>query len=107
MQLTQIFAILAVAVAGVVAAPGQQGPPKNKPPPPPPPPPTSVVQKVLSLMPLYFASSNSVFRSTAVATPTRTAVLQIPGLRDIPAWVLLLRLLIATLLPSAATTTRV
>jgi len=53
MQLTQIITILAVAVAGVAAAPGGHQPP---PPPPPPPPskPISVVQQVLSLMPLYF-----------------------------------------------------
>jgi hypothetical protein len=50
MQLTQIFTILAVAVAGVVAVPGGHPPP----PPPPPSKPTSVVQQVLSLMPLYF-----------------------------------------------------
>src|SRR5712664_3412076 len=100
MQLTQIFAILAVAGAGVVAAPGGKPPPPKKPPPQP----TSVVQTVLSLMPLYFASSNSVFRSTAVVTPTRTVARQTPTLVDIPARVFTLRLLTATLLPSAATT---
>ncbi|KAN0081990.1 hypothetical protein V8E54_003288 [Elaphomyces granulatus] len=42
MQLTQIFTILAVAVAGVVAVPGGHQPP----PPPPPSKPTSVVQQI-------------------------------------------------------------
>ena len=106
MQLTQIFTILALAVAGVVAAPGGHGGGGgggggggHQPPPVP----TNVVQTVLLLMPLYFASSNSMFRSTAVTTPTRTAAPQI-NLRDIPAWVFSLRLLTATLLPFAATT---
>ncbi|KAN0086427.1 hypothetical protein V8E54_000115 [Elaphomyces granulatus] len=40
MQLTQIFTILAVAVAGVAAAPGGHAPP------PPPARPTSVVQQI-------------------------------------------------------------
>jgi len=49
MQLTQIITILAVAVAGVTAAPGGHQPP----PPPPPSKPTSVViQQVLSSMAL-------------------------------------------------------
>jgi hypothetical protein len=54
-------------------------------------------------MPLYFGSSNSVFRLLAVATPARTAALH-PMLRDILAWVLKAHPLTATASPFAVTT---
>ena len=102
MQFTQILTILAVAVAGVVAAPGGHGPPP--PPPPPPSRPTSVVQQVLyHCVVIFLYSSNSGFRLLAVATATHSAALQLKPM-DIPARVLRLRLSTAMELPFAATT---
>jgi hypothetical protein len=107
MQFTQIITILAVAVAGVVAAPGGHGPPP--PPPPPPAKPTSVVQQVCiyccQLVTLIL-SSNSGFRLVAMATPARSAALQLKP-TDIPARVLRFHLSTAMELQFAATTTMV
>jgi hypothetical protein len=105
MQFTQIFTILAVVVAGVIAVPGGHGPPP--PPPPPPAKPTSVVQQVLyCCVVTLLRSSNSGVRFNAMATPTHSAALQLK-LRDIPARVLLIRLSTAMELRFAATATEV
>jgi hypothetical protein len=104
MQFTQLFTILAVAVAGVVAAPGGHGPPP--PPPPPPAKPTSVVQQVLYCCVItLLRSSNSGFRLLAVATQARSAALQLK-VRDIPAWALWSRLSTAMELQFAVTATK-
>ena len=106
MQFTQIITILAVAVAGVVAAPGGHGPPP--PPPPPPAKPTSVVQQVCTCCQLVTSQlrSNSGFRFLAMATRTRSAALQLK-LVALPAGHLRFHLSTAMELQFAATTTKV
>ena len=74
MQLTQVITFLAIAIVGVIAAPGGGHPPP--PPPPPPARPTSVVQQVFMVATYLLRSSNSLFRLLAMATQTRTAALQ-------------------------------
>jgi hypothetical protein len=104
MQFTQIFTILAVVVAGVVAVPGGHAPP---PPPPPPAKPTSVVQQVLYCRVVtLLRSSNSGFRFNAMATPAHSAALQLK-LKDIPARVSRIHLSTAMELRFAATATEV